>query len=175
MQLASRTTGAAATSRSVNEYTAAATQNSIMQTKNTRRRSRSRSRRAPRIRRARRATSARRPSTGRHGALRGPRRHARRSPRGRNDVRGGDADCAASARRRASDHSRTCGQYPQGSSKTPRPRGAADEWLRRYLLEGRLGRRQGKPPIHDLGVARQASKRRDIRRQVQALVAARRQ
>jgi hypothetical protein len=53
------TTGAAATSRFVKESTAAATQNSIMQTKNTRRPSLSRSRRAPRIRRARRASSAR--------------------------------------------------------------------------------------------------------------------
>ena len=42
------TTGAAATSRSVREYTAAATQNNTTQTKNTRRPSRSRSRRAPR-------------------------------------------------------------------------------------------------------------------------------
>ena len=42
------TTGAAATSRCVRKYTAAATRNSIMQTKNTRRPSRSRSRRAPR-------------------------------------------------------------------------------------------------------------------------------
>ena len=41
------TTGAAATSRFVNVSTAAATQNSIMQIKNTRRPSRSRSRRAP--------------------------------------------------------------------------------------------------------------------------------
>ena len=40
------TTGAAATSRFVNESTAAATQSSIMQTKNTRRPSRRRSRRA---------------------------------------------------------------------------------------------------------------------------------
>ena len=62
--LASMTTGAAATSRCVRKYTAAATRNSIMQTKNTRRRSRSRPRRAPRTRRARRATSARRPSIG---------------------------------------------------------------------------------------------------------------
>jgi len=52
MQLASMTTGAAATSRSVNEYTAPATQNSIMPTKNTRRPSRSQPRRAPRTRRA---------------------------------------------------------------------------------------------------------------------------
>ena len=47
MPLASTTIGAAATSRCVRKYTAAATQNSIMQTKNTRRPSRSRSRRAP--------------------------------------------------------------------------------------------------------------------------------
>ena len=40
------TTGAAATSRSVSEYTAAAAQNSIMQTKNTKRPSRRPSRRA---------------------------------------------------------------------------------------------------------------------------------
>jgi hypothetical protein len=59
------TTGAAATSRCVRKYTAAATQNSIMQTKNTRRPSRSRRRRARTTRKARRATSARRPSTGR--------------------------------------------------------------------------------------------------------------
>ena len=47
------TTGAAATSRCVRKYTAAATQNSIMQTKNTRRPSRRPSRRAPIGRRAR--------------------------------------------------------------------------------------------------------------------------
>ena len=46
------TTGAAATSRCVRKYTAAATQNSIMQTKNTRRPSRPRSRRARTTRRA---------------------------------------------------------------------------------------------------------------------------
>ena len=50
------TTGAAATSRSVRKYTAAATQNNFTPTKNTRRPSRSRSRRAPRTRRGRNAT-----------------------------------------------------------------------------------------------------------------------
>ena len=56
MPLASMTTGAAATSRCVRKYTAAATQNSIMQTKNTRRPSRSRSRHARSTRRGRNAT-----------------------------------------------------------------------------------------------------------------------
>ena len=46
MQLASMTTGAAATSRSVRKYTAAATRNNITPTKNTKKPSRSRSRRA---------------------------------------------------------------------------------------------------------------------------------
>ena len=50
------TTGAAATSRSVRKYTAAATQNNFTPTKNTRRPSRSRSRHARSTRRGRNAT-----------------------------------------------------------------------------------------------------------------------
>ena len=58
------------------------------------------------------------------GALRGRRRHARRSPRGRDDARGDGADRAARARRIASDHSVNRAVTAIRTRKPPRPRGA---------------------------------------------------
>jgi hypothetical protein len=136
------TTGAAATSRFVNEFTAAATRSNTTPTKNTRRPSRSLPRRAPRTQRARPA----------HSKI--SVRQSIRS-RTRNGLHGKSSDPRTRSQRRLSP---SCERRERRSApaKRRRRRGA-----RKLLLRVRASRARSPRPPRKVGLGSYARRRRE--------------